>query len=216
MPNLPTDIILHILSFLPLSDICHLLTSTSSSNARLSQCHNILNFYIKQVLLARVKREAWSIVLYTPATYFAILCNRDMLALSNPIAKLTCVGYNSSSEYLLFQTKNHPFDFELSEQGEELEFQSMRIYCSQWPNLFREDDKSGHIRLCWRQGEQTKQLDENLWIKYQCTKKAMVSAEQEENSRCNKQASSATVQKRLLQIHSMRVSLEWLKQGLIV
>jgi hypothetical protein len=212
--SLPTDIIFHILSFLPLSDICQLITATNTT----------LNFYVKQVLLARVKYEGWSIVLFTPAIYFAVLCNRDMLAYSSPIAKLTCVGYNSCSEHLRFETVAAS-SFEMSDD-EELEFQSIRIYCSQWFNFFHEDDKSGHIKLGWCEGEQTKQLDDDLWIGYNCTKKALVSAEEncslyKYNNRCNKHAfttaaaASSCNRKRVLEIHSIRVSLNWLKQGLI-
>lgn len=212
---LPADVILHIFSFLPLSDICHLLKKTSQARPE-QQSRQLINFYIKQVLLARMKRDKWNIILQTPSSYFGLLCNRDMSC--QPIAKLTCVGYNSATEYLRFESIDPYWSFELDE---EIEFQTMRIYCSQWFNLFKEDDRSGQIKLIWRQGDQTKQVDDDLWIGYKCTKSIMENDCKycQTNNRCNKHAFISTptiLKKRFLQVQSIRVSLDWLRQGLIL
>ncbi|KAG2233458.1 hypothetical protein BDF21DRAFT_418433 [Thamnidium elegans] len=221
MFTLPADVLLHIFSFFPLSDLCHLLKKTSQARPE-EQSRLLLNFYVKQVLLARIKHEAWDIVLDTPSNYFAILCNRDMITKIRPIARLSCVAYNSTSEYLRFEINDDESCFEMTD--DEIEFQSMRIYCAQWFNLFKEDDRSGQIKLLWREGDQTKQIDDDLIIGYRCTKKVAASAEDNcrfcsSNNRCNKHAFISTpsaLKQRLLQVHSIRVSLDWLRQGLTI
>jgi hypothetical protein len=206
---IPADIILHIFSYLPLSDVCLLMKKTRNSDP-------LLQFYLKRDLLTRVKREEWDIVLHSPATYFAILCNRHVSALVKPIAELTCTSYNSQSEYLRFETLN---SYEMEISDEEIEFQSIRIYCSQWFNLSKEDDKNVQIKLVWRQGDQTKQIGD-MFINYKCTKKE--SAEGCDQCkychRCRRHAFLSTptnTQLKILQIQSIRVSLNWLQQGLI-
>ncbi|KAI9481048.1 MAG: hypothetical protein EXX96DRAFT_565176, partial [Benjaminiella poitrasii] len=150
MPILSADIISHILTFLPLSSLCYLLDQEERTSY-------YLVFLCKHELLSRVKRERWTIKFFTPSAYFAILCNRDMISSTVPLASLSCVGFCSRSEYLRFETLNDNY-FELSSNTDdgELEFKLMRIYCSQWINLFTEDDSRGkQIKLVWQEGEQT-------------------------------------------------------------
>lgn len=221
MFTLPADVLLHIFSFLPLSDLCHLLKKTSQARPE-EHARLLLNFYVKQVLLARIKHERWDIVLDTPSNYFAILCNRQMQMSARPIARLQCVGYSSKCEHLRFEINDDTACFEMTD--DEIEFQSMRIYCAQWFNLFKEDDRSGQIKLLWREGDQTKQIDDDLVIGYRCTKMVSASAEDNctlcsSNNRCNKHAFISTpsgLNKRFLQVYSIRVSLDWLRQGLII
>lgn len=210
---LPADIILHIFSFLPLSDICHIIKTCPDSQ-------HILRVYLKQALLSRAKHDKWSVILHTPPTYFAILCNRDIQTSVTPIAELTCIGYNSQADYLRFETLlNNSYQLEITD--EELEFQSMRIYCAQWFNLsINENSHQGQVKLAWREGDQTKQIGDMI-ICYKCTK-VEGSAEDCEfckrYNRCSRHAFLSTPTKsikKMMQINSIRVSYEWLKRGLI-
>lgn len=209
--TIPADIILHVFSYLPLSDVCLLLKKNNATD-------QLLQFYLNHVLLSRIKHGQWNLILHTPSTYFAILCNRDISTTVTPISKLTCVGYNSQSEIIRFETVENSYQIEISD--EELEFQSIRIYCSQWFNLFHEDDKSGQIKLIWREGNQTKQLGD-MFINYTCSTKKDSAGGCDQCKiyhRCSRHAFLSTptaTKKRILEIHNIHVSLDWLKQGLI-
>ena len=210
MQTIPADIILLIFSHLPLFYICQLMKETLLESDR-------LQFYLKHTLLHRAKHEAWTIVSSTPSAYFAVLCNREILSTAMPIAQLTCMGYDSQAEYLRFE-KSSPFQFELTD--DEQIFQSLRIFCSKWFHLFEEDDINAQVKLAWREGDQTKQVGD-MFITYRCTK--AVSAERcvfcKRYSRCNRHAFLSTTTdkaKRLLEIQQIRVSLNWLKEGLIL
>ncbi|KAI9347464.1 hypothetical protein BD770DRAFT_475226, partial [Pilaira anomala] len=188
---LPPDVLLHIFSYLPLSNLCQLLKTTESRPSQ-SRQQELLNFYVKQVILSRIKYEHWQLILDTPSNYFALLCNREMN--TDPIAKLHCVAYNSKQEYLSFESNNKDDFFEMNDDGEEIEFQTMRIYCPQWFHLLKEDDTRGQIKLIWREGDQTKRvLDDLLTIGYHCTKKVSGSAA-EENSCPNCESYNRSIQ----------------------
>jgi hypothetical protein len=210
MFSLPTDIIFQILTFLPLSDICQLLQSQQSL------CFRDLT---KQVLLSRVKHQRWTLDILTPHAYFALLCNRDLQTNTSTV-QLVCVGYNSQLEFLRFEPTNGAATFELL-NDDEFEFRSMRLYCSQWIKLHTEHDRRGQIKLVWRPGEHSKTVNEDLCIRYYCR----LSADQDkcgfckQNSRCNKHtftSTSSCFKKRQFEIKSIRVSLNWLRQGLMV
>lgn len=195
MFRLPTDLILHILSFLPLQDLC-LLSQQQS-----------LNFYVNPVLLSRIKQDRWSLILQTPAVYFGLLCNRDMPSL--PIATLTCVGYNSLTQLLRFES---------TDTVEINETQSIKIYCKQWRNLLDEEKLANQMKLVWRLGNHTKQVDKGITVGYNC-----ITSEVETKcklclptNRCNKHAFMSTptaCKKNLVQVYSARVSLDWIMQG---
>lgn len=219
---LPPDVLLHIFSYLPLSNLCQLLKTTESRPSQSRQ--ELLNFYVKQVILSRIKHEHWQLILDTPSNYFGLLCNREMN--TDPIATLDCVAYNSRQDYLSFESSNKDDFFEMNDDDDEIEFQTMRIYCPQWFHLLKEDDRRGQIKLIWREGVQTKRvLDDLLTIGYHCTKKVSGSAEEkscphcESYNRCNQHAFISTpsaLKKKCYQIQNIRVHFNWLKQGLIV
>jgi hypothetical protein len=209
MFSLPADIILHILALLPLSDICLLLQSQQSQYFR---------DLTKQVLLSRVKHQRWTLAVLAPHAYFALLCNRDIM--TSTTNQLVCVGYNSRLEYLRFESIAGAALFDLS-PDEELEFQSMRLYCSQWIKPYKEHDRRGQIKLVWRPGEHSKTVNEDLCIRYHCSLSADLDkcGFCKENSRCNKHAFTSTstcLKTRRFEIKSIRVSLDWLRQGLVV
>ncbi|KAI7905319.1 uncharacterized protein BX663DRAFT_502437 [Cokeromyces recurvatus] len=215
---LPADIISNIFTFLPLSCVHQLL-----EEGKKSSCY--LTFLSKRELLSRVKRESWTIKFYTPSAYFAILCNRDIIPSTAPLASLNCVGFCSRSEYLRFETFNENY-FELSSNIDdgELEFKLVKIYCSQWINLFTEDDNRGkQIKLVWQEGDQRKQLTEDLSIHYRCiltttSNELNPCIHCKENNRCYKHIFTNSLNKQIkkMKIQTVHVSLNWLNQGLLV
>ena len=199
---LPADIILHILSFLPLSSICQLIKTPPFASCRM---------LIKQELMNRIKRDKWTISFYKPSAYFAILCNKEMLASTIPITTLVCRGYCSRSEYLRFETLDSNY-FQLSD--EELQFETMSIYCSHWINMFKEDDT---IKLLWKQGEQVKKPHKGICIHYNCQLNNLQNcAICNYKSRCQKHTftnTMPTTTTKTFQITSIQVSLNWIRRG---
>lgn len=213
MFSLPAEIILHIFTYLPLSDICQLLRHSQQSQ----RFRNLT----KRVLLSRVKHQRWTLAVLTPHAYFALLCNREITTADTGM-QLVCVGYDSQLEYLRFEPPSTASTvFELLD--DELEFQSMRLYCSQWIKLHTEHDRHGQIKLLWRPGEHSKTVNEDVSIRYHCSSQ---SADQQhecrfckQNNRCNKHAFTSTstrLKTRQFEIKSIRVSLNWLRQGLMI
>ncbi|KAG1117011.1 hypothetical protein G6F42_013546 [Rhizopus arrhizus] len=200
--SLPADVLLHILSFLPLPCLYRLIKTPP-----FGKCHTL----IKQELMNRIKRDKWTLSFYSPSAYFAMLCNKEMIASTAPIATLTCKGYCSQSEHLRFETC-HPAHFRLSD--EDLQFETMSINCSHWINMFKEDDT---IKLPWRQGEQAKEPHKGICIRYNCQldnhQDCTVCNSQ---SRCQKHTFTnlmPTTTTKLFQITSVQVSLNWIRRG---
>ncbi|KAI8969906.1 hypothetical protein BDF20DRAFT_922148 [Mycotypha africana] len=230
MSALPTDVILHILSFTSLCTICKVLNAASHTN-EIPLPNKLTNHYLeslcKQEIISRAKRERWNISFYTPSAYLEILGNRETALSLTPVASLNCKGYCSQAEYLRFEEASPTITrcylpLQLTEENE-FEFQSMKIYCSRWINIPAQDGDNEQIKLAWRVGDQIKQITEDLCICYRCS---VSSAAQEfncsfctERSRCNRHAftsfSSSTKSTKQIEIIDAYLSLKWLLKGLV-
>ncbi|KAF1801121.1 hypothetical protein FB192DRAFT_1384156 [Mucor lusitanicus] len=204
--SLPADVMLHILSFLPLPCLCQLLRTPPFAG-----CFPL----IKQELMSRIKRDRWTLSFYHPSAYFAMLCNKEMIASTVPMATLTCKGYCSQSEYLRFETCYPPSStttFQLSD--EDIQFETMSIYCSHWIKMFKEDDT---IKLPWRQGSQTKEPHKGICIRYHCQLDNHQNCTVcDSKSRCQKHTFTnvmPTTTTKVFQITSVQVSLHWIRRG---
>lgn len=200
MLSLPIDVLLHIFSFLPLVDLIK------------TQKEQSLNFYSHQELLARIKRDQWSILFQTPSEYFSLLCNRDTPLV--PIVTLTCVGYQSISRTLRFVSND------TIEMAQDTDFLNLRIYCKEWIHLVHEDNPMTLLKIAWRPGKQERQMNKDVFIAYSCIKSVKNTCRAcGPHDRCHKHAFLSTptaMTKNLLRIHTIRVSLDWLNQGFIV
>ncbi|KAI8340404.1 hypothetical protein BD560DRAFT_412319 [Blakeslea trispora] len=199
MHPLPADLILHVLSFLPLPELYQLFRKAQSQ---------YLYFLCKQHLLVRIKQQAWSLALYTSPAYFSILCNRDVVSSIPSIARLNCTAYCSQSESLRFAAAEPCFEL-----PSDLESQSIRIYCLQWSIIPHEDSRHGLVKLVWQHGDQKRQLSEDVWIQYKCGYSS------NQDTIYHTQAKYTTFMpqmKRTFQIIAIQVSLDWLRKGLLI
>lgn len=114
---LPLDIILHVLSYLQLIDLCRLLNAND----------DLVSDYCRYVLQSRAKTQAWELVLLTPEGYAAAQCNGDLGY--QAIARFRCVAHDTRTEYLRFvPCEDHPCTLTLWDEMPT----SLTVVCTQW------------------------------------------------------------------------------------